>query len=93
VVRDLKATAEYDWDGFLRRRVEAPQEALPLDVVGLLGYRLKYAERPPGNGVLGAPPDNPAADSLGLSLRGRGGGVGRSRAAGGQGRARPRACG
>lgn len=70
VVRDLKATAEYDWETFLQRRVAAPQEALPLEVVGRLGYRLKYADKPPGAGLPSAPPDNPAADSLGLSLPG-----------------------
>ena len=41
MVRDLKATAEYDWEGFLRRRVAAPQESLPLEVLGRLGYRLE----------------------------------------------------
>ncbi|QJW99631.1 M61 family metallopeptidase [Frigoriglobus tundricola] len=70
VVRDLKATADYDWEAFLRRRVTAPQEALPLEVVGRLGYRLKYADKLPGAGQLGVPPENPAADSLGLSLPG-----------------------
>jgi predicted metalloprotease with PDZ domain len=70
VVRDLAATAEYDWEGFLRRRVEAPQEALPLDVVGRLGYRLRYSDKPAGAELKDAvlPPDNPSADSLGLVL-------------------------
>lgn len=70
VVRDLKATAEYDWDGFLRRRVTAPQESLPLDVVGRLGYRLKYSDKPPSADPRGADPqnDNPAADSLGVVI-------------------------
>jgi predicted metalloprotease with PDZ domain len=68
VVRDLNATAEYDWEAFLRRRVEAPQESLPLDVVGRLGYRLKYSDKPAGAELKGAVllPDNPAADSLGV---------------------------
>ncbi len=72
VVRDLNATAEYDWEAFLRRRVEAVQESLPLDVLGRLGYRLKYSDKPAGTGLKGAtlPPDNPAADSLGLVLQG-----------------------
>jgi predicted metalloprotease with PDZ domain len=70
VVRDLSATAEYDWQAFLRRRVEAPQEAIPLDVIGRLGYRLKYSDKPAGSDLKEAvpPPDNPAADSLGLVL-------------------------
>jgi predicted metalloprotease with PDZ domain len=72
VVRDLNATAAYDWEAFLRRRVEAPQEALPLDVLGLLGYRLKYADKPAGAELKGAvlPPDDPGADSLGVALLG-----------------------
>jgi predicted metalloprotease with PDZ domain len=70
VVRDLNATASYDWEAFLRRRVEAPQESLPLDVIGRLGYRLKYSDKPAGADLKEAvvPPDNPAADSLGLVL-------------------------
>jgi predicted metalloprotease with PDZ domain len=69
VVRDLRATAEYDWEGFLRRRVTAPQESLPLDVIGRLGYRLKYGEKPPSAGPRAAgADDNPAADTLGLVL-------------------------
>jgi predicted metalloprotease with PDZ domain len=70
VVRDLKATAEYDWDGFLRRRVTATQESLPLDVVRRLGYRLTYAAKPPSAGPRAADPqhDNPAADSLGVVI-------------------------
>ena len=72
VVRNLNATAGYDWEAFLRRRVAAPQESLPLDVVGRLGYRLKYSDRPPGADPKGAAahPDNPAADSLGLAISG-----------------------
>jgi predicted metalloprotease with PDZ domain len=69
VVRDLRATAEYDWDEFLHRRVTAPQESLPLDVVGHLGYRLRYADKPPSAGPAASPPtDNPTADSLGVMI-------------------------
>src|SRR5262249_31608858 len=69
VVRDLNATAAYDWEAFLRQRVEAPQESLPLDVVGRLGYRLKYSDKPAGAELKGAasPPDQPGADSLGVA--------------------------
>jgi predicted metalloprotease with PDZ domain len=72
VVRDLNATAAYDWAGFLRQRVEARQEALPLDVIGRLGYRLKYSDKPAGAELKGAvlSPDNPAADSLGVAFAG-----------------------
>jgi predicted metalloprotease with PDZ domain len=70
VVRDLTATADYDWSTFLRRRVENTQDALPLDVLGQLGYRLKYSDKPAGAELKGAvlPPDNPAADSLGIVI-------------------------
>jgi predicted metalloprotease with PDZ domain len=70
VVRELGATAEYDWEGLLRRRVTAPQESLPLDVVGRLGYRLRYTDKPPAadTRVTAPPPDNPAADSLGVVI-------------------------
>ncbi len=61
VVRDLQATADYDWKGFFNRRVSAPQETLPLDVVGRLGYRLHYKEKAAAN-------DNPAADSIGVVI-------------------------
>ncbi len=67
VVKELKATADYEWEAFFRRRVEAPQENLPLEVIGQLGYRLKYFDKPQGT----APRfDNPAADSLGLIMAG-----------------------
>lgn len=68
VVRDLSATIDYDWDGFLRQRVTVPLETLPLDVVGRLGYRLRYTEKPtviPGGG--GA---SPAMDTLGIRFAG-----------------------
>ncbi len=72
VVRDLKATADYDWDTFLQRRVTTAQESLPLDVVERLGYRLRYTDKPP---VLPPPPpgsgpepDATAADSVGITI-------------------------
>ncbi len=68
VLRDLKATADYDWDDFLKRRVSAPQESLPLEVVGRLGYRLKYADKPPTAGADADQRENPASDSLGLVI-------------------------
>lgn len=69
VVKDLKATADFDWEAFLRRRVELPMEELPLDVLEQLGYRLKYSDQPPVGGVRGpVPRDNPAGDSLGITI-------------------------
>jgi predicted metalloprotease with PDZ domain len=70
VARDLNATAANDWEAFLRRRVEVSQESLPLDVLGQLGYRLKYSDKPAGAELKGTapPPDNPAADTLGMVL-------------------------
>jgi predicted metalloprotease with PDZ domain len=68
VVRDLKATANYDWDGFIQRWVMVPQESLSLDVIGRLGYRLKYTDKPPPADPGATQRDNPAADSLGLVI-------------------------
>ena len=72
VLRDLKATADYDWDTLLQRRVMAVQETLPLDVVERLGYRLHYTDKPPvlppNPPAWGPDPDVTAADSLGLTF-------------------------
>ena len=71
-MRDLQATADYDWDTFLQRRVATAQESLPLDVVERLGYRLRYSDKPP---VLPPPPpgsgpepDATGADSVGITI-------------------------
>ncbi len=45
VVKILQELADYDWDKFIHDRVDVPQEALPLDVVGRCGYRLQYAAK------------------------------------------------
>ncbi len=70
LVKDLQATAEFDWAAFLQRRVAAPQETLPLDVLGRLGYRLHYTDKPTAAGPDGsaAATANPAGDSLGLTV-------------------------
>ncbi len=69
VVRDLNATVAYDWEGFLRERVEKPRPNLPLDVIGRLGYRLKYADTPPPADLRSpAQAENPAGDTLGLTI-------------------------
>ncbi len=47
IVRILKATTEFDWQRFLTERICRPLDALPLDLVGRLGYRLQYAPVPP----------------------------------------------
>ena len=74
IVRDLKATADYDWDTFLQRRVTAVQETLPMEVIDRLGYRLHFTDKapvlPPNPPVMGPDADNTAADSLGLTLTG-----------------------
>jgi predicted metalloprotease with PDZ domain len=70
VIRTLKELADYNWERFFQRRVSTPQESLPLEVVGKLGYRLQHAPKPSGfvtylqsrnNAVL-------AEDSLGLNF-------------------------
>ncbi len=42
IIRTLKECADYDWEGFFRERVSAPQESLPMGVVERLGFRLEY---------------------------------------------------
>jgi predicted metalloprotease with PDZ domain len=70
VVGHLKGTAEHDWETFLRDRVERPLEALPLELVGRIGYRLEYTAKPPTRAQAmgrGAAPIS-ARHSLGLAL-------------------------
>lgn len=72
VIRDLKATADYDWDALLQRRVAVPQETLPMDVVERFGYRLNYTDKlpalPPPPPNSGPEPDSNAMDSLGITV-------------------------
>ncbi|HUR53244.1 MAG TPA: hypothetical protein VMZ71_03890 [Gemmataceae bacterium] len=46
VVKILKTLADHDWDGFFARRVSAPMETFPLDVVEMSGYRVGYSTTP-----------------------------------------------
>lgn len=46
VVAELKKLADHDWAGFFARRVSAPLEAFPLDVVEMSGYRVGYSKTP-----------------------------------------------
>lgn len=43
----LRVVVPLDWEAFLESRVGETQESLPLDVVGLIGYRLQYATEAP----------------------------------------------
>lgn len=72
VVRYLKDTADHDWETFLRGRVERPLEALPLELVGQIGYRLEYAPRPPARDQQRGRRDISARHSLGLIFGGDG---------------------
>ncbi|HVY69555.1 MAG TPA: hypothetical protein VHH73_06475 [Verrucomicrobiae bacterium] len=45
IVSTLKECADYDWDTFIRERVETTQPALPLSVVERLGYRMQYSAK------------------------------------------------
>ena len=47
IVEILRGLADFDWESFLTRRVTQTQEALPLDVVGRCGYRIRYTSRAP----------------------------------------------
>jgi predicted metalloprotease with PDZ domain len=69
VVRDLHEVADFDWESFLARRVSQPQDALPLDVVGRCGYRLRYATEPSGGSPISRDQGGVTArDSLGLNF-------------------------
>ena len=68
VVRLLKETAEFDWESFLNRRVTQPLDALPLEVVGRIGYRLQYSPKPSDNEGPRGRARPSAQHSLGLSF-------------------------
>jgi predicted metalloprotease with PDZ domain len=69
----LKKLADYDWDKFFARRVSAPQETLPLDVVELCGCKLEYATKPtPYTKHVTAGATISARDSLGVDFNGVG---------------------
>ncbi len=69
IVSDLRELADFDWESFLALRVSKPQDALPLEVVGRCGYRLKYATEPPaGSPISRRRGGVTARDSLGLSF-------------------------
>ncbi len=71
----LRDQAEWDWEGFFSKRVSEPQQALPLDVIGMLGYRLQYS--PERSKHLKDQEEESksttAADSLGLDFNETGG--------------------
>ena len=46
LTKTLNELASYDWDKFFHDWVKVPQDALPLSVVGRLGYRLQYSSKP-----------------------------------------------
>lgn len=73
IVKDLHELADFDWETFLDRRVSRPQEALPLEVVGRCGYRLKYATEPPSGSPISRRRGGVSArDSLGLTFSAEG---------------------
>ena len=74
VVKALNDVCPNNWEAYLKQRTEMPLDALPLEVVGRCGYRIRYSKRAPGTsgrisrGGGGAS----ARDSLGLSFDGEG---------------------
>jgi predicted metalloprotease with PDZ domain len=71
IIAILTELAHHDWAAFFDRRVSAPLDGLPLDVVARCGYRIDFASKPSayleylqkkGPGFLSA------RDSLGLTL-------------------------
>jgi predicted metalloprotease with PDZ domain len=70
VVAALNKVVENDWEQFLTRRVTLPQETLPLDVVGLIGYKMGFSDKQPvGPGRFAGGGAN-AIDSLGVTFFG-----------------------
>jgi predicted metalloprotease with PDZ domain len=47
----LHELADFDWEAFLAKRVKQPHDALCLNVVSRLGYRVKYTTAPPAAGA------------------------------------------
>lgn len=72
IIGILRELADFDWADFLAKRVVQPQEALCLDVVSRLGYRVKYSAQPPGfaasRSSRGARASLSALNSIGLSF-------------------------
>jgi predicted metalloprotease with PDZ domain len=72
IVRILKELADHDWEKFFTRRVSLPLESLPLDVVGMAGYKIGYGTKASGHiEFLQSANSNhaiSARDSLGLNL-------------------------
>jgi predicted metalloprotease with PDZ domain len=72
IVKHLKDTADHDWEPFLMHRVDRPLDALPLELVGRIGYRLQYAARPSAHDQARGRGAISAQHSLGLTFRGDG---------------------
>jgi predicted metalloprotease with PDZ domain len=75
VVSTLDGVCPYEWERFLRDRAEKPLDALPLDVVGRLGYRVSYTsqDRSGSSGISRRGGGGASArDSLGLDFDGEG---------------------
>lgn len=73
IIRILKELADHDWEKFFTRRVSTPLESLPLEVVGMAGYKTGYSAKPSGYvAYLEAYSRNQefisARDSLGMSI-------------------------
>src|SRR5262245_57125350 len=46
VVAAMKDVSEYDWETFFQSRVARPLDELSTEVLGRLGYRMQYAQKP-----------------------------------------------
>ena len=75
-MKDLHELADFDWESFLAKRVSQPQDALPLEVVGRCGYRIRVCDRAPREQISrqnrGGGGGVSARDSLGLTFSGEG---------------------
>jgi predicted metalloprotease with PDZ domain len=69
IVSKLRELADFDWESFFAKRVSQQQDALPLEVVGRCGYRVKYATEPPSGAPISRQRGGVSArDSLGLAF-------------------------
>ncbi len=68
IARLLHGLADFDWEGFIDRRVHHPLDSLPLDVVKRLGYRVSYTNEAFAHPIRRGRGGIDSMDSLGIAL-------------------------
>jgi predicted metalloprotease with PDZ domain len=72
IVQILRDLVDFDWIAFLSQRTDRPLQALPVEVVGRCGYRLRYATEPSPFLAYQERGSVSALDSIGLEVDGEG---------------------